>query len=154
GMLGSILPHLVKQTSILRDKPNLQFYTWRDEPFIPVEFSVAAYRFGHSMVRPLYRLNTTLPDRQVIFSADPHVPDLRGFRAFPAQWAIEWNLFFRMGPAPRRGPQRVQPAYKIDSSLVHPLGDLPPSIASQVPSLAERNLLRGLRMGLPSGQAV
>ena len=153
-MLSSILPHLVKRTSILQDKPNLQFYAWRDEPFIPVEFSVAAYRFGHSMVRPLYRLNTTLPDRQVIFSRDPHVPDLRGFREFPAQWAIEWNLFFRMGPTPRQGPRRVQPAYKIDSSLVNPLGHLPPSIASQVPSLAERNLLRGLRMGLPSGQVV
>src|SRR5206468_4671127 len=35
-----------------------------------------------------------------------------------------------------------------------PLGHLPPSVAATVPSLAERNLLRGLRMGLPSGQAV
>ena len=38
------------------------FYKWRKEPFIPIEFSVAAYRFGHSMVRPIYRLNTTLGD--------------------------------------------------------------------------------------------
>lgn len=152
--LNSILPHLGKQTSILQDKPNLQFYTWRYEPFIPVEFSVAAYRFGHSMVRPIYRLNTTLPERQVLFSPDPDVPDLRGFREFPAQWAIEWNLFFRMKPAPDLGLQRVQPAYKIDASLVNPLGSLPASIAQEVSSLAERNLLRGLRMGLPSGQAV
>jgi hypothetical protein len=152
--LDSILPHLVKQTSILQDKPNLQFYTWQSEPFMPVEFSVAAYRFGHSMVRPIYRLNTTLQERQVIFSPDRKVPNLRGFREFPAEWAIEWNLFFRMGPAPDKGPQRVQPAYKIDSSLVNPLGNLPPSVVSQVPSLAERNLLRGLRMRLPSGQAV
>ena len=27
---------------------------------MPVEFSTAAYRFGHSMVRPIYRLNTQL----------------------------------------------------------------------------------------------
>jgi hypothetical protein len=26
-------------------------------PFIPVEFQGAAYRFGHSMVRPSYRAN-------------------------------------------------------------------------------------------------
>src|SRR5207247_2762500 len=85
---------------------------------------------------------------------DPYVPNLTGFREFPSTWAIGWNLFFKMGSAPNLGPTRVQPAYKIDSSLVNPLGSLPPSIASQVPSLAERNLLRGLRMGLPSGQVV
>ena len=57
-------------------------------------------------------------------------------------------------PRPTRVPSRVQPAYKIDTSLVNPLGTLPPSVATAVASLAERNLLRGLRMGLPSGQAV
>jgi Animal haem peroxidase len=29
-----------------------KFYRFKTEPFIPVEFSVAAYRFGHSQVRP------------------------------------------------------------------------------------------------------
>ena len=153
-MLESILPHLARGTSILQDRPDLRFYHPRREPFMPVEFSVAAYRFGHSMVRPIYRLNTTLADRQVIFSLDPNVPNLTGFREFPAQWAIEWNLFFALGPAPRHGKRRRQPAYKIDSSLVDPLGSLPAQVASQVSSLAERNLLRGLRMGLPSGQDV
>ena len=31
--------------------------TGRSSPFMPVEFSVAAYRFGHSMVRPSYLIN-------------------------------------------------------------------------------------------------
>jgi hypothetical protein len=34
-----------------------KFYDWKNQPFIPVEFSVGAYRFGHSQVRPGYRLN-------------------------------------------------------------------------------------------------
>ena len=34
-----------------------KFYAWRHDPYIPVEFSVAAYRFGHSQVRPSYRAN-------------------------------------------------------------------------------------------------
>ena len=34
-------------------------YKWRHEPYIPVEFSVAAYRFGHSQIRPSYRANFT-----------------------------------------------------------------------------------------------
>src|SRR5436309_15416528 len=112
------------------------------------------YRLGTSMVRPQYPINTTLAHRQVIFSLDPNVPNLTGFREFPARLAIEWNLFFDLGPAPRHGKRRRQPAYKIDSSLVNRLGNLPPQVASQVASLAERTLLRGVRMGLPSGQDV
>jgi hypothetical protein len=34
-----------------------RLYDWHNDPFIPVEFSVAAYRFGHSQVRPSYRAN-------------------------------------------------------------------------------------------------
>src|SRR5205823_5931441 len=45
-------------------------------------------------------------------------------------------------------------AYKIDTSLVGQLGTLPTSVASDDRSLASRNLLKGLRMGLPSGQDV
>lgn len=153
--LYAVLPHLKSGKSILVDKPQLHFYKPRKSPFIPVEFSVAAYRFGHSMVRPQYRLNTTLPGRQAIFDKAGDDNSLTGFREFPAVWAIDWSLFFDLGnDAPLVGINRLQKAYKIDTSLVNPLGDLPPSVATGPPSLALRNLLRGLRMGLPSGQHV
>jgi hypothetical protein len=187
-MVHNVLPHLKKGTSIYQDKPELHFFRWKDLPFMPVEFSVAAYRFGHSMVRPIYRLNTELGSgasqdeidrgvagRQFIFAA---VQDegLNGFRKFPDIWAIDWNLFFetagKLDDPKNRGPQRVQPAYKIDSSLVNPLAFLPEfSIAGPgglkpdqdghptpqpgaISNLAHRNLLRGFNMGLPSGQTV
>jgi hypothetical protein len=150
--LKKILPHLAKGTNPLVDPPELKFYKPKKEAFMPVEFSVAAYRFGHSMIRPIYRINQTA-DRLPIFAAPP-VPSLVGFGAFPTNLAIDWSLFFKMGNPPLLGPQRVQPAYKIDTSLVNPLGSLPPSVAVKPPSLPQRNLLRGLRMGLPSGQAV
>ncbi len=147
-----ILPHLKNGTSIHKDKPDLRFFNWNCDPFMPIEFSAGAYRFGHSMVRPIYRLNQGIP-RFITFSDDPNT-SLTGFREFPEQWAIEWNLFFKMQDSPPLGPLRVQPSYKIDTLLVNPLGSLPASIATNPSSLALRNLLRGASMGLPSGQAV
>jgi len=152
--LESILPHLGSKKSIYEAKPDLRFYSPRNDPFMPVEFSVAAYRFGHSMVRPLYRLRLGL-ERIPIFSSDPKIRGLVGFDEFPADWAIDWRLFFDFGNNPPKfDPSRIQPAYKIDSSLVNPLVDLPAAVAGPPHSLALRNLLRGVSMGLPSGQAV
>ena len=99
-------------------------------------------------------MNTTLPDPFPIFG-DSELTSLTGFREFPSPWAIDWSLFFKIRPtAPATGKGRLQQAYKIDTSLVNPLGHLPAVIGANVPSLAERNLIRGWRMGLPSGQEV
>jgi hypothetical protein len=151
--LLTILPGL-DDPNPMRKRTDFDIYKWHNEPFMPVEFSVAAYRFGHSMVRPIYRLNTNLKQRFAIFSDDPKT-SLTGFRDFNSQWAIDWRLFFDFGNhANPFSKERIQPAYKIDLSLVNPLKNLPPSIASDEHNLAVRNLLRGNSMSLPSGQNV
>jgi hypothetical protein len=136
---------------------------------MPVEFSVAAFRFGHSMIRPIYRLNTTI-ERRPIFAPDhgtgAHVDDaadLGGFRPIPADWAIDWQFYIDLGPG--TGPRAMGPlydpiarepqhAYKIDTSLASPLRHLPSRVASHPSILALRNLERGRVFQLPSGQAV
>jgi hypothetical protein len=122
-----------------------------DLELMPVEFSVGAYRFGHSMIRPRYRLNPTI--ERPIFSNFPYddTADLGGFRPIPAGWAIDWQIFIDLGRDAGRKPQL---SYKIDTSLVHPLGDLPPQIARNPSCLALRNLERGMAFQLPSGQQV
>jgi hypothetical protein len=73
-------------------KPSLCFYEYKQYPFMPVEFSVAAYRLGHSMVRGGYRINNIVPAlRTFAISADNDDPakpptDFRGFRPLPAFW--------------------------------------------------------------------
>jgi hypothetical protein len=152
-MVAEIMGHVKEGETSTAQPPQLKFFKQKNEGFMPIEFSVAAYRFGHSMVRPLYRLNQTV-SRLPIFANDKG-QDLKGFRTFPREWSIDWRLFFPRSGAPRTGPERVQPAYKIDTSLVNPLGSLPPSVVKDPPpSLAQRNLLRGWSMQLPSGQAV
>src|SRR5262249_27661596 len=133
-----------------------------DLELMPMEFSEAAYRFGHSMIRPRYRLNQTI-ERPIFSRNHDDIADLRGFRPIPAGWAIDWQFFIDLGPGavpaaggPVYSPvvRRPQMSYKIDTSLVHPLGNLPPQIARDPSSLALRTLERGAIFQLPSGQNV
>jgi hypothetical protein len=149
--------------------PKLQHGPLNGIQLMPVEFSVAAFRFGHSMIRPQYRLNTTI-ERRPIFSMDSHdgVPaddaaDLGGFRPIPSDWAIDWQFFIdhEHGAKPKetaplfdRIDRKPQMAYKIDTSLVSPLRHLPHRIAADPSILALRNLERGRTFGLASGQEV
>src|SRR5205823_2163574 len=74
-VLNEVLPHRAAGTNTRLHRPHLEFYDPRDEPFMPLEFSVAAYRFGHSMVRPGYRLNDAI-DPLPIFAPDDSTPSL------------------------------------------------------------------------------
>jgi hypothetical protein len=171
-VLNDFLPRIVHasvldelKTAGSYDRSKLAYYHWKTYPFMPVEFSVAAYRFGHSMIRPGYRLNDADNLLLQIFP-DPNNPDhnaLTGFRAMGPGRAIDWGRFIDIDTRAygveddstnADSKKRLQFAYRIDASLVNPLHKLPPEVASNPSSLALRNLERGWRLGLPSGQAV
>ena len=129
---------------------------------IPVEFMGAAYRFGHSMVRPSYRANFTSLNGEPFFGFifdssqenNPDPDDLRGgFRA--RRRYIGWQTFFDFGDG------NVKPNKLIDTKISTPLFDLPlAAIATLTPpaepptSVAQRNLLRQVTWQLPSGQSI
>ena len=136
---------------------------------IPLEFSAAAYRMGHSMVRAGYRLNPRFT--AAIFDAIGTPQSLVGFGPLPANHEINWRLFFSDAAAEASGgatpppgelarntfsgADRLQFAYKLDTSLVNPLAHLPSQIVSMGDvhkSLGERNLLRGNLFRLATGQ--
>jgi hypothetical protein len=160
-VLTEFLPKIVGQDVVNEVLKNgRKFYKWNNEPFIPVEFAVAAYRFGHSMIRPGYRANDVPPDgfRASIFNAelDPGLPDpddLRGGKRAPRR-LCSLGLFFDTGTAGKE----VQLSKRIDTRLSSPLFQLPgfprPTLPGNPASLAQRNLLRHVTFSVPSGQRV
>jgi hypothetical protein len=159
--------------------PRLRLYAKPEDvaayPYMPIEFSAAAYRFGHSMVRPSYALNAqvgvqqapSLPTRVPIFKPDGVGPlaDLRGFKPIPDNWGIDWGYFFKFGdgaaggaPPAQQGEGTLQPAYRIDTLLVDPLRLLVnPDLVGRPDrerNLAYLNLLRGSRLRLPTAEQV
>jgi hypothetical protein len=141
-----------------------RFYRWRNAPFIPVEFSVAAYRFGHSQVRPGYIANFSgdqgRPFVAHLFRSDvdhslSDPDDLVGGKRAPRRF-VDWRTFFDLGSTPP-GHEDLgaspKPNKRIDTKLSSILFDLP-GLADAPHSLAQRNLLRQLTFELPSGQRV
>ena len=163
------------------------------EVFMPLEHSVAAYRFGHSMVRARYDHNENFgrPQPQA-GGGDPDDPDpdapnratfaqlfqftgkdvIQGanatpgkfeFTTLPDNWPIRWRRF-----SDKSAPFADRFARKIDTHLAPPLTDLgnegnvrpdgspetDDRIKRILKRLAVRNLLRGYRLGIPTGQAV
>ncbi len=168
------LPQIVGQAMVddVLTNGNKLYRPPRNDAFMPIEFGGAAYRFGHSMVRPSYRANftsgagdSTDPAANPFFALvfDPTQPNFSGpvnsdrddlLGGYPAaRRYIGWQTFFDLGDG------QVKPNKKIDTTISSVLFTLPlPAIAPHTQTaptvLPQRNLLRQLTWGLPSGQAV
>jgi hypothetical protein len=175
-ILHEFLPKTIGPTllaKILRDGP--QFYRPQDPvnrfqatngqsmPRIPIEFSAAAYRFGHSQIRPSYRLNFGATNGTPLFmfifddsqnpaAGDPN--DLRGGKR-AARRFIDWETFFDFGDG------NVRNNKLIDTHLSSPLMALPgsrgpsPGLPNDgLQSLPARSMTRAVNFGIPSGQAI
>ncbi|WP_334188659.1 peroxidase family protein [Noviherbaspirillum sp.] len=169
-ILHEFLPVLIGQRQLDRIlSQGTQFFRPEQRPDgrgmtrIPVEFAVAAYRFGHSQVRPSYRLNFGPTSGSPFFAfvfddtinpnaTDPD--DLRGGKRAPRRF-VDWQTFFDFGDGNVRPNKRIDT--KLSSVLMHLPGARLPSPGlpfDGLQSLPARTLTRHVNFGLPSGQAI
>ena len=147
-LLGEVL---VTSPRTGKARAALSFFTWRSQPFVPVEFSGAAYRIGHSMVRDKYRINDTLEVLPILtdIRVANRLQHFGGFRPLPKGWTVQWKHLLPLDPATT--PQMTR---RLDTKLAEPMRKLPPQIDNARRSLGLLNMLRGRALQLPSGQAV
>lgn len=137
-------------------------------PTMPVEFSIAAFRLGHSMIRSTYAWNSQFPDDQgsldLLFSFSATGGDLGGSVRLPSNWIADFRRLYDFTEATR--PDLAVPAsqfnraMRLDTRLTDPLANLPSgsfggpdvSIDDPVANLAFRNLTRATMVRLASGQ--
>ncbi len=137
-------------------------------PTMPIEFSIAAFRLGHSMIRPAYNWNAIFDDGaatlDLLFTFSGTSGDLGGNPRLPSNWIADFRRLYDFGQAGK--PALVVPAKKfnramrIDTRLANPLQNLPPGSfgGPTVPfddkraNLAFRNLTRANMVKLATGQ--
>ena len=128
--------------------------------FLPAEFALAVFRFGHSMVRDDYTVNC----HQGRVPLETLMQQTFTGARLPEDWLFEWGrLFAGLYRSRVAGSANVPaPSSPLNTAIVPALHNLPDytrrafsaSSTDSEPSLPARSLLRGAGAQLPSGQEV
>lgn len=151
-VLFDFLPRLINKPAgyhnttdfVLSLMSNRRIFNWIEAPYLPLEFTTAFFRFGHSMVRNDYSFNDEL-DGDPIFKPKRINQELNT--------TLDWKRFFFQDQSP---PTRVRKNFAspidpfIVSQMIYDTGLTP----GNVPNIVFRNFERSRRNQLPAGQEI
>ena len=128
-------------------------------PTMPIEFSVAAFRLGHAMIRSSYNWNRVFDNGggslDLLFAFSGHSGDFLGGPRLPSNWIADFRRLYDFKEAGRADlavpAGKFNRAMRIDTTLVNPLDQLP-GFAPAEANLAFRNLTRARMVRLATGQ--
>jgi hypothetical protein len=126
---------------------------------MPIEFSVAAYRLGHSMIRKAYNWNKIFDDGagtlDLLFTFLGQSGNLGGEERLPSNWIADFRRLYDFAEANRTDlvlpEEKFNRAMRIDTRLSTPLKFLP-GFPPDEDNLAFRNLSRAKMVNLATGQ--
>jgi hypothetical protein len=134
---------------------------------VPLEFTTAAFRFGHSMVSAAYDFNANFGLKGRIDPEGAKLEELfaftsrrnmgqkvPGLQELPDHWVIDWDRMTRLLPGRQSTPPReFGGAEQIDVALapdmLNLVGDSDVAVHG---SILFRNLMRGFHRRMPFGQ--
>src|SRR3954447_4528033 len=137
-------------------------------PTMPIEFSIAAFRLGHSMVRSAYNWNKIFDDGggtlDLLFLFSGTSGDFAGDPRLPSTWIADFRRLYDFGEAGKANLKvpaaKFNRAMRIDTRIAGPLRDLPAGSFGGTAvnagdiraNLAFRNLTRANMVKLATGQ--
>jgi hypothetical protein len=130
-----------------------------DVPTMPIEFSIAAFRLGHSMIRDAYDWNSEFPGTDgslnLLFEFSGGSGTLGGGVRLPSNWIADFRRLYDFSEAGRDNlvvpAQQSNRAMRIDTRLANTLEFLGGFPANEQ-NLALRNLIRARMVRLATGQ--
>ena len=156
-ILNDYLPHLLSAGVL--EKVMAQPARLKKADEVPMEFTTAAFRFGHSMVSQTYDFNENFGNRGrvrnfaslhdlFVFTSRSGMGDPTGATAqLPDHWVADWERLTSLTSAELSGADRIDMSFAQDmlNHLTH-MGNLTHA------SIFFRNLVRGFHRRISFGQ--